>query len=201
MQRRDALEHQAEAAGGGQGAGQRAGEAAIKAQGGRDDESRRDKARQDQVFRQRRPRPAEAFGNVDGAPGQPEVDGEQQGLRGGDARGRAQQDHALDCVGLDVGIELFQIVDQFVEIGAETAQQRRERGVKTMVEVGQRGDADPGGDDGQSHHDRKQRPGAEELRRRRGVAFPGGKAFAGEGARDQRRRPEAEQEDESEQGR
>ncbi len=199
MQARQALEHQAEAAGRREGAGQGAREPADQAQAAGDDEGRRDKARQDEVFGQRRPGPAQPPRDIDGARGQPQIDGEQHGLGGGDAGRGAQQDQALDRVALDLGIEIPQVFDQFVEIGAETAQQRLERGFKTMVEIGQRGDAQPGGDHRQAHHHREQRAGAEILRHRPRGAVLDGETLAGQGAGDQRRGAEAEQEDQAEQ--
>ena len=115
VQRGEALQGQSEAGGGGDDSGGCAERAAPKRQAGGEQEDRRDDARQGQGLGKRRPGPAQAPGNLDGARREPEIDREQQGLRGGDAGGRAQDQHPLDRVRIEVGRNWSQAFDEGVE--------------------------------------------------------------------------------------
>ncbi len=82
----EAVEGEAEAGRGGDDSRQHGDQAALEREAGGDQENRAEQARQAKGLGQARPGPAQPPRNIDGARGEPEIDGEQHDLRGGDPR-------------------------------------------------------------------------------------------------------------------
>ncbi len=192
----EAVQREAEAGRGGDDSRQQRDQPALEGEAGGDQKDRAEKARQGEIFRQARPRTAQPPRHVDGARGEPEIDGEQHDLQGGDARRRAHDGDPFHAFRADFAGDRRQVRDELIELRREILERRRHRRLEAMIMGEQQSDA------GAGDQNRQQDDGFEHCSRRgetqAGVANARGQRRLDHGGQSQRRRGEAKQEGEGE---